>query len=38
MGKSLYRHLKGEQFASDYLAINPKGVVPVLVDDGEIIP
>lgn len=30
--------LKGEQFASDYLAINPKGTVPVLVDDGEIIP
>lgn len=30
--------LKGEQFASDYLAINPKGVVPVLVDEGEIIP
>ena len=30
--------LKGEQFAPDYLAINPKGVVPVLVDGDEIIP
>ncbi len=30
--------LKGEQFTPEYLAINPKGVVPVLVDNGAIIP
>lgn len=29
--------LKGEQFHGDYLAINPKGVVPTLVHDGKII-
>jgi glutathione S-transferase len=29
--------MRGEQFAPDFLAINPKGVVPVLVDDGEVI-
>lgn len=30
--------LKGEQFSPQFLAINPKAVVPVLVHDGEIIP
>lgn len=30
--------LKGEQFTAEFLAINPKAVVPVLVHDGEIIP
>lgn len=30
--------LKGEQFEPDYLAINPKGVVPVLIHDGKTIP
>lgn len=30
--------MKGEQFAPDFLAINPKAVVPVLVHDGRIIP
>ena len=30
--------LRGEQFAPAFLAVNPKGVVPVLVHDGEIIP
>ena len=29
--------LKGEQFNPDYLKINPKGVVPTLVDDGKIV-
>jgi len=29
--------LAGEQFKPEYLAINPKAVVPVLVHDGEII-
>jgi len=29
--------LKGDQFDPDYLKLNPKGVVPTLVDDGEII-
>lgn len=29
--------LKGEQFTPEYLALNPKGVVPVLIDDGTII-
>lgn len=29
--------LRGEQFAPEFLAINPKGVVPVLLDDGEVI-
>ncbi|GAB5449332.1 MAG: hypothetical protein Gyms2KO_42050 [Gymnodinialimonas sp.] len=30
--------LAGEQFAPDYLALNPKGVVPTLVHDDTIIP
>lgn len=30
--------LKGEQFSPDYLAINPKGVVPVLIDGETIVP
>jgi ganglioside-induced differentiation-associated protein 1 len=30
--------LKGEQFEPAFLSINPKGVVPVLVHDGAIIP
>lgn len=29
--------LKGDQFDPDYLRINPKGVVPVLVHDGKVI-
>lgn len=29
---------RGEQFAPDFLALNPKGVVPVLVHDGFVIP
>ena len=29
--------LNGEQFRPEFLAINPKGVVPVLVDDGNVI-
>ena len=29
--------LKGEQFHPGYLAINPRGVVPALVHDGNII-
>lgn len=29
--------LTGEQFDPDYLKLNPKGVVPTLVDDGEVI-
>lgn len=29
--------LKGDQFDPDYLKLNPKGVVPTLVDDGEVI-
>lgn len=29
--------LAGEQFRADYLAINPKAVVPTLVHDGEVI-
>jgi glutathione S-transferase len=29
--------LKGEQFRPDYLAINPKAVVPTLVHDGDVI-
>lgn len=28
---------KGEQASPDYLALNPRGQVPVLVDDGEVI-
>lgn len=28
---------KGEQQSADYLALNPRGQVPVLVDDGEVI-
>lgn len=28
---------KGEQGSPDYLALNPRGQVPVLVDDGEVI-
>ena len=30
--------LAGEQFKPEFLAINPKAVVPVLVHDGQIIP
>ena len=30
--------LAGEQFHKDYLEINPKGVVPVLIDDELVIP
>jgi ganglioside-induced differentiation-associated protein 1 len=30
--------LKGEQFAPQFLAINPKAVVPVLIHDGEVVP
>lgn len=30
--------LKGEQFRPEFLAINPKAVVPVLVHEGDIIP
>ena len=30
--------LKGEQFTPDYLALNPKGVVPTLVHDDLVIP
>ena len=29
--------LKGDQFDPDYLKLNPKGVVPTLVDDGVVI-
>lgn len=29
--------LAGEQFRPDFLAINPKAVVPVLIDDGRVI-
>lgn len=29
--------LKGEQFTPEFLALNPKAVVPVLVDDGAVI-
>jgi len=29
--------MKGEQFAPDYLALNPKAVVPTLVHDGHVI-
>lgn len=28
---------KGEQRSAEYLALNPRGQVPVLVDDGEVI-
>lgn len=30
--------LRGEQFSKEYLALNPKGVVPLLIDDGLVIP
>jgi glutathione S-transferase len=30
--------LKGEQFTPEFLAINPKAVVPVLIHDHEVIP
>lgn len=30
--------LAGEQFKPEFLAVNPKAVVPVLVHDGEVIP
>lgn len=30
--------LKGDQFAPDYLALNPKAVVPTLVHDDKVIP
>jgi hypothetical protein len=28
---------KGEQFAPDFLKLNPNGKVPVLVDDGQVV-
>ncbi len=28
---------KGEQHEADYLAINPRGQVPVLVDNGQVV-
>lgn len=28
---------KGEQHSAEYLAVNPRGQVPVLVDDGEVV-
>lgn len=30
--------LTGDQFSSEYLQINPKGVVPTFIDDGNVIP
>jgi glutathione S-transferase len=30
--------LAGEQFSEEYLAVNPRAVVPVLIHDGRIIP
>lgn len=30
--------MRGEQFSADYLALNPKAVVPTLVHDGHTIP
>jgi glutathione S-transferase len=30
--------LKGEQFSAEFLAVNPKAVVPVLIHDGLVIP
>jgi glutathione S-transferase len=30
--------LAGEQFAPEFLAVNPKAVVPVLIHDGAVIP
>ena len=29
--------LKGDQFAPDFLKQNPKGLVPVLIDNGKVI-
>jgi glutathione S-transferase len=29
--------LRGDQFSADFLAVNPKAVVPVLVHDGMVI-
>ena len=29
--------LAGDQLKPDYLALNPNGVVPTLVDDGEVV-
>jgi glutathione S-transferase len=29
--------LKGDQFAPDFLKLNPKGLVPVLIDNGKVI-
>ena len=29
--------LKGEQFAPDYVKLNPKAVVPTLIHDGKVI-
>ena len=29
--------LKGDQFAPEYLKLNPKGVVPTLVHDGNVV-
>ena len=29
--------LKGEQFSPEFLSVNPKGVVPVLIDEGNVI-
>ena len=39
--ESVPKHLLrdgGEQRKADYLAINPQGLVPALVDDGFVIP
>jgi hypothetical protein len=30
--------LKGDQFSAEYMKLNPKAVVPTLVDDGNVIP
>jgi glutathione S-transferase len=30
--------MRGEQFSPDYVALNPKAVVPTLVHDGQVIP
>ena len=37
MGREQFEPAGGEQFSPDFLKINPKGLVPVLVHDGEII-
>ena len=37
MGKPSLKLDKGEHAKSEYLAINPKGLVPSLINDGEVI-